>query len=542
MSRRKSGSGPGQPPRQDVNAAFTQINESMGKIGVPEDYQEVVRSLLGPLYNRKPVVAPVDLELFQNPMWSVYERETTLASDRQKKLKDYADMDEDPTIAAALDIYASEACQYSDEHSSTTWVSTQDPRVKEEADRLLDIIGYEDVIEGIARDTAKAGEDFVGPLYNFRDGVVALRYVDPEDVTVRVDRYGRPTGYKYSDSKKELAPYDFIHYKTVGRKQSVKKGGGVYGMSMVEPARRVWRQLKLMEDALSVYRLDLGTRRLVFYVDVGELGQEEAMKVVRQWERAYKKKPYFNPMTQEFISRHSPLALDNHIFWPIRPQSRSRVEYIGGDANITAVADIDYFRRKLAAALKIPMAYLGGDEYSSVRTGLAQMDVYFARIVKKLQRSIIQGTIKLILTHLRLREIPYDPKDVKINMEPVSGIEELQRIEALTAAVQLAGQMIMLGMEVGMPQEFWIPYIMKDILKISESDLQGLQLTPPSPQQVDQVEKQLGTAGKGRLDEWLQSNSASVLRRMDASDSASLDGQIINVSELPDGRQRRNTH
>lgn len=524
---------------QEVNAAFQQMSEAMGKIGVPEDYQDVVRGLLGPLYNRKPVVAPPDLELFQNPMWSVYERETTLSSDRQKRLKDYADMDEDPTIAAALDIYASEACQYSDEHSSTVWVSTQDPRVKDETDRLLDQVGYEDIVEGIARDTAKNGEDFVGPLYNFRDGVVALRFVDAEDVTVKVDRYGRPTGYKYADAKKELAPYDFIQYKTVGRKQSVKKGGGVYGQSMIEPGRRVWRQLKLMEDALSVYRLDLGTRRLVFYVDVGELGQDEAMKVIRQWERAYKKKPYFNPLTQEFISRHSPLALDNHIFWPIRPQSRSRVEYIGGDANITAVADIDYFRRKLAAALKIPMAYLGGDEYASVRTGLAQMDVYFARIVKKLQRSIIQGTIKLILTHLRMREISYDPRDVKVNMEPVSGIEELQRIEALTAAVQLAGQMIMLGMEVGMPQEFWIPYILKDILKISESDLLGLQLQPPSPKQADTMEKKLGVNGKSKLDEWLRSSSAKVLREI-GSDTAVLDGQIVSVHELPKGPMRSN--
>jgi hypothetical protein len=472
------------------------LHESIGNLNLAEGYSDLLRGIFAPMFARQPIVSPIDFDQFTNPMWSVYEREMSISAERNKRLKDYADMDEDSIISTALDIYASEACQYSDEHSGTVWVTSQDPMVMEESHRLFQQTEFEDYIEGIARDTARSGDDFVGALYNFRDGVVRLKFVEPDEVTIRTDRYGRLTSYRYQDSKKDIEPWNFVHYKNIGKKQSAKKGGSVYGTALIEPARRIWRQMRLMEDALVIWRMDIGTRRLVFYVDVGNLGQQEAMAAVRDWERSYKKKPYFNPQTGEFISRHSPLALDNHIFWPIRPTSRSRVEYIGGDTNVSAVADVDYFRRKMAAALKIPMAYLGGDEYAAVRTGLAQMDVYFARCVKKLQRSMIRGTLKLLLTHLRLREVPYSQDDVRVNMEPISGIEEMQRIEALTAAVNLAQMMFMTGTAMGIPPNLWVPYILKDILRIADEDIANMPIDMEQIQQVQQLQAG-GPGGEG---------------------------------------------
>lgn len=460
------------------------IKQEIGNLGLNESYADLLLGIFAPMYQRKPIISPVETDSFVNPMWSVYEREISISADRTKRLKDYADMDEDSTISAALDIYASECCQYSDEHSATAWVSSQDPRVMEEWHRFTQQTEYEDYVEGIARDVAKNGEDFVGPLYNLRDGVVRMKFVEPDEVTIKTDRYGRLTAYRYQDSKKDIDPWNFVQFKNIGKKRSAKHGGSVYGYSMIEPARRTWRQLKMMEDALTIWRMDIGTRRLVFYVDIANLGQDEAMKSVREWERAYKKKMFFNPQTGEFIARHSPLAMDNHIFWPIRPNSKSRVEYIGGDSNVSAVADVDYFRRKLAAALKIPLAYFGGDEYSSVRSGVAQMDVYFARMVKKLQRSVIRGTLKMFYTHLRLRNVPYSQDDVRVSMEPISGIEEMQRIEVLTASVNLAQMMFMTGTAMGIPPNVWVPYILKDVLKIADEDIARMPIDQAQIQQV----------------------------------------------------------
>ena len=526
------------------------VSSKIQGLNLNESYQELLQGIFAPMYARKPVLAPVDTDTFQNPMWSVYEREISISAERNKKLKDYADMSEDPLVDSALGIYSSECCQYSDEHGATVWVTANDPRIIEEAHRLFQQTEYEDYVEGIARDTAQNGDDFVGILYNFRDGVVRLRFTDPDEVTIKTDKFGRLVSYRYQENKKDIEPWNFVQYKNVGTKKSAKRGGSVYGTSILEPARRIWRQLRLMEDALVIWRLDIGTRRLVFYVDIGSLDDAEARKTVSNWERAYKKKQYINPTTGEFASRHSPLALDNHIFWPIRPTSRSRVEYIGGDSNVSAIEDVYYMKRKFAAALKIPLSYLGGDDnLGAVRTGLAMQDVFFARSCKKLQRSMIRGTLKLLFSHLRLREVPFNQREVRVNMEPISGIEEMQRIEALTAAVQLSAMMYQTGVAMGIPPQLWVPYILKDIMRISDEDILN---TPVDMAQIQQLQQMQAAGGPGgpegeggdgnvedrkreltqRIQEELAKPGYGNLRRMLAADTDADLSLLIPESEL----------
>jgi hypothetical protein len=109
-------------------------------------------------------------------------------------------------------------------------------------------------------------------------------------------------------------------------------------------------------------------------------------------------------------------------------------------------------------------------------------------MVKKLQRSTIRGTLKLFFTHLRLREVSYSSEDIKISMEPVSGIEEMQRIEALTAACNLAAMMFQTGISMGIPPASWVPYILKDILKIPDESILQMQVDQEQIQQVQQMQ------------------------------------------------------
>ena len=90
----------------------------------------------------------------------------------------------------------------------------------------------------------------------------------------------------------------------------------------------------------------------------------------------------------------------------------------------------------------------------------------------------------MFLTHLRIREVPYSQDDVKVGMEPISGIEEMQRIEVLTAATQLSQMMFMAGTAMGIPPDVWVPYILKDVMKISDADLARMPIDPAQIQQV----------------------------------------------------------
>lgn len=455
-----------------------------------EAAREIVAKRLAQDYDRRDVISPIPYEDTVNTIYDTFQRLTELSSERDKTIRDYRLMDEDSFINVALDIYGQEITQPSPTHHVSVWIQSDDPVIREELEQLMDRLQMEDYVFGIARDICKYGEDFVAPLYNLEEGIVALRFTDPEDVTVDTDRYLRTIGYTYNPGTSiELKPWDLIHFKTVGKKASVRKGGSVYGYSCIEAARKVWRQLRLMEDSVSVYRLEMGCRRFLYKIDIGDLDMTEALRTVRTWERAIKKRSFYNPQTGEFSARHSPLAMDLSIFWPVRKESTSDVTVIGGDGSIAAMADVEYFKAKLSACLKIPLQYLGGTDYVGSLKGMSLIDIQFARMMKRPQRGLVEGLTKLCMIHLRLRKMKFDRQTFSVHMTSVSSLEHQERIEALMQALEVANLAWDLGERLGLPQSTWKVFVLRDILQLPDHAMQKLKLPGGSLQNVDPVTK-----------------------------------------------------
>jgi hypothetical protein len=230
----------------------------------------------------------------------------------------------------------------------------------------------------------------------------------------------------------------------------------------------------LLEDTLIIYRLEIGGRHRIFYVDVGGLSHEQSLSTVRRYQRMFGKKEFFNPQTGEWTSRFNPLNLTADIFWPIRKDSQSRIEYLGTDPNVAAIVDIDYFRNKLFASLRVPKAYVGGEEYSSARFGLSQIDISFARLTKRLQRSVISGLTRLIQIHLAIRGLnPMDPNNAfTLQMASPSSLDQEQRMEAMEMALNLAMRMQQIGDVLpNINKDQLSAYIQKTILGLSPVDL-----------------------------------------------------------------------
>ena len=348
----------------------------------------------------------------------------------------------------------------------------------------------EDHIHGIARYLSMMGDNFIHPLFSPQAGIVASEFVDAEDVDRVVDKYNRLVGFRYGGQRKLLDPYTFVHFRIMSRTQSVKLGGGIYGNSMLENARKTWRQLTLLEDALIIYRLELGGRHRVFYIDVGSAPYERALRIVRQYKREFGKRQYYNPTTGEWTSRFNPLHLTSDIFWPVRKNSESRIDYMGTDPNVSSIVDIEYFRNKLQAALKIPKAYLGMDEYSSVRYGLSQIDIQFARMIKRLQRALVRGFYHMGQMHLALNGInPLDPtNDFEVGMSIISTLDQEQRLQAMDMSLDLAAKLRDLALTMGLDDDQTNMYIAKHILGLSAQDLRLVGQEPdktPTPGQIN---------------------------------------------------------
>ncbi len=224
-----------------------------------------------------------------------------------------------------------------------------------------------------------------------------------------------------------------------------------YGQSLIEPARGPAHQLRLMEDAMLVYRLSRAPERRVFYIDVGQLPPFKAEAFVDRMKDQFRKKKVgtnqgagANAVEERW---HAPAA-DEDYWIPIRPSANTRVETLPGAQNLGEIDDALYFRNKLFTALNFPKNYFNVEDPGSTRITLSAQDARFARMVERIQSSVEDGILEICEKHLQMRGFPFESfEDLKIEMTPPSAWKELSEAEIMNnrinAITTLKGSTIM---------------------------------------------------------------------------------------------------
>lgn len=214
-----------------------------------------------------------------------------------------------------------------------------------------------------------------------------------------------------------------------------------YGQSLIEPARGPAHQLRLMEDAMMVYRLTRAPERRVFYIDVGQLPPFKAEAFVERMKDQFRKKKVqtgrgtgANAVDERW---HAPAA-DEDYWLPIRPSANTRIETLPGAQNLGEIDDALYFRNKLFTALNFPKNYLGSEDISSTRITLSAQDARFARMVERIQASMEDAILEVCERHLEMRGFPSEAyEDLKIIMTPPSSWKELSEAEIMTNRINV---------------------------------------------------------------------------------------------------------
>lgn len=155
-----------------------------------------------------------------------------------------------------------------------------------------------------------------------------------------------------------LENWEVSHFRLLGNDMFLP-----YGASIVEPARRIWRQLILIEDAMLVYRVVRAPERRVFYIDVANIPPENVPMYVEEQRKNLRTNSVVDNQTGRVDLRYNPLSVDEDYFIPVRgAETGTKIDTLAGGQNAAAVEDVAYIQKKLFAALKIPRAYLGYDE------------------------------------------------------------------------------------------------------------------------------------------------------------------------------------
>ena len=387
-----------------------------------------------------------------------------LDADLMMRYYDYEEMDDYPELCASLDIYADDASQPDTQLNRTVWVTSSDRNVERIGNDLFHkTLRLDEETQEIARMVCKYGNDYEELLVT-EDGVVGMHCLRPPTVRRIEGPRGQLMGFlqdfkgKFDYSTDEfkkllqlratgqlrnadedriavLEDWEVVHFRLRGKQRQ-----SVYGYSVLEPARWIYKRLTMLEDSALIYRLQRAPERYAFYVDVGDLPPTEAMAYLNRVRQQFRKKKFVNPSTGKPDYRIDPMSQDEDFFIPVRQgQDGTRIEVLGSP-QWQHMDDIEYFRSKLFAAIKIPKAYLAQDE-NTARAVLSSEDVRFARSVLRVQRELRNGFSRVMRVHLAALNMDPYAVDYDVNMTVPSSVFELAQIEVRNARADLAMRM-----------------------------------------------------------------------------------------------------
>lgn len=371
---------------------------------------------------------------FKKTAYNPYDSLQAQAMASQARTERYVDFDQmeyTPEIASALDIYADEMTTHSGIQSIID-IDCDNEEIKLILHSLyFDIMNIEYNLFTWCRSMCKYGDFF---LYLDLDesmgitSVIGLPTAEVERLEGEDKKNPNYIQYQWNTAGLTFENWQVAHFRILGNDKY-----NPYGTSVLEPARRIWRQLTLLEDAMMAYRIVRSPDRRVFYIDVGGIPPQDIEQYMQKAMTQMKRNQVVDPDTGRVDLRYNPLSVEEDYFIPVRGgQSGTKIEPLSGGKYTGDIDDVKYLRDKLFSALKIPAAYLSSDAEKAAedKTTLAQKDIRFARTVQRLQRSVLTELEKVGIVHLYT--LGYRDEDLvsfKVKLNNPSKIAEMQELE-----------------------------------------------------------------------------------------------------------------
>jgi hypothetical protein len=405
--------------------------------------------------------------------YNQYSRDFTLSyqAARIELFRDYDTMDMDPILSSALDIYADE-CLTRNELGDMLIIKSPNDNIKQILRNLYyDIMNIEFNLWSYTRNMCKYGDFYLRLYISPEYGVYMVEPISAYNVT-RVensDLYNKnyvkfqvnlPDGGKVED----LENYQIAHFRLLSDSNFLP-----YGKSMFEGARRVWKQLSLMEDAMLIHRIMRAPEKRIFKIDVGNIPPNEIDSYMEKAISKMKKVPYIDERTGDYNLKFNLQNMVEDFYLPVRGgDSGTSIDTLSG-MEFTGTDDIEYLRNKMMSALKIPKAFLGYDESLSGKATLAQEDVRFSRTIQRIQQIIISELTKIGIVHLYSQGYR-DESLVEFSLELTnpSTVYEKEKVAIWTDKVSVAKDMI----ENKLFSKKWVYH---EVFNMSEDDADALK-------------------------------------------------------------------
>jgi hypothetical protein len=389
---------------------------------------------------------------------------------RPQLYSEYDVMDTDAIVASVLDIIADE-CTLKNDMGEVLQIRSSNEDIQKILYNLFyDVLNIEFNLWSWVRQMCKYGDFFlkleIAEKYGVYNVIPYTAYnisrqegfnpENPTDVRFVWSPEGLANGgYGYSVPNQQqnenavvFDNYEMAHFRLISDVNYLP-----YGRAYIEPARKLFKQYTLMEDAMLIHRISRAPEKRIFYVNVGAIPPNEVEQFMQKTISNMKRTPYVDQKTGDYNLKYNMQNMLEDFYVPVRGNdSSTKIETTKG-LDYDGITDVEYLRDKLFAALKVPKAFMGYDEDTEGKATLAAQDIRFARTIDRIQRILVSELNKIALVHLYSQGYTDESlTNFELSMASPSIIFEQEKIELMKSKAELSGTLL----EQGLVPSDWI--------------------------------------------------------------------------------------
>jgi hypothetical protein len=375
---------------------------------------------------------------------------------------EYDSMDTDAIIASALDILADESTLRNDMGEVLQIRSSDEDVQKILYNLFYDVLNIEFNLWPWIRNMLKYGDFFLKLEIAEKFGVYNVIPYNafhierqdgydkdhPNSVRFRFDPDGisSPSDYGYynvPNAGNQANAIFFDNYEMSHFRLLTDTNFLPYGRSYLEPARKLFKQYTMMEDAMLIHRIVRAPEKRIFYINVGNIAPAEVENFMQKTISKMKRTPYIDQQTGDYNLKYNMQNLLEDFYIPIRGNDQStKIDNLAG-LQWQGIEDVTYLRDKLFAALKVPKAFMGYEKDLTGKATLAAEDIRFARTIERIQRIVVSELTKIALVHLYAQGYRDESMtNFELSLTTPSIIYDQERIALMKEKVELANQMM----------------------------------------------------------------------------------------------------
>lgn len=327
---------------------------------------------------------------------------------RYRESAQYADCD------AAIEDIVNEAIVAESETKTVTIVlddlkvsDSIKTKIRDEFAKILKLYKFEQKGHDTFRQWYVDGRIYYQILLNEaspKDGIIELRYIDPRKIRKikNVKKEKTASGVEVIKQVEEYYLYNdkgITEQTTQGVKLSVDSvincNSGLIDantnmvLSYLHKAIKPVNQLKMMEDALVIYRISRAPERRIFYIDVGNLPKVRAEQYVNEIMNKFRNKVVYDAATGEVRDNRQHLSLMEDFWMPRREGGKgTEITTLAGGQNLGQIEDVQYFQNKLYQALNVPLSRLNPQQNFSLgrTTEITREEIKFNKFIERIRR------------------------------------------------------------------------------------------------------------------------------------------------------------